>query len=250
MKLEDRINANYKALTSTDKDIFKVILSMNFNTQSPTVQDVADNAHVSTASVHRAIKKVGYKAYTHFKYEMSKAPSLRAIHNTYGDFMIDFINQTITDYDKSDHLELYEKLNSARNIYVYGTGNEQQSALQTFSNHFIYYGKPLITIQTLTDLDIYSRKMTKDDVVFICSLKGMTESYHHILHTLEMKRTYLVSITSDSLNQLSQVSNHSLYFHSDFHHSTTNLHWPSITLRVLLDKLIYEYFLNQSKKEV
>lgn len=242
MSLEDRINASYNQLTQTDKDILHIIMSFDFSKEFPTVQDIANKAHVSTTSVHRAIKKIGYRAYTHFKYDMNEPSVNLESKKSYDTSIIQSIENTLAKYASNDHSVLYDKLYNARNIYIYGTGNEQQSALQTFSNHFIYYGKPLINIQTLTDLDIYSRKMNESDILIICSLNGNTENYQHILNTIDMKKTYTVSITSSNTNSLSQFSKHNLYFYSDFHDSITNLHWPSITLRVLIDKLINSYF--------
>lgn len=246
MSLEDRINASYNQLTQTDKEIFHCIMEFDFNRSFPTVQEIANKAHVSTTSVHRAIKKVGYKAFTHFKYEMKNQTISHKTYQNYDTSMTHAIETTLSGYSSNDHSILYEKLSKARNIYIYGTGNEQQSALQTFSNHFIYYGKPLINIQTLTDLDIYSRKMNRGDILIICSLNGNTDNYQHILNTIEMKKTFTVSITASGSNALSQFSNHNLYFYPDFHTSVTNLHWPSITLRVLLDKLINDFFEKQS----
>lgn len=246
MSLEDRINTYYNQLTQTDKEIFRIIMEFDFKKTFPTVQDIANKAHVSTTSVHRAIKKIGYKAFTHFKYDIKNLNIPLQIQENYDAMMTHAIEKTLKDYSSIDHTVLYEKLSQARNIYIYGTGNEQQSALQTFSNHFIYYGKPLINIQTLTDLDIYSRKMNREDILIICSLNGNTDNYQHILNTIEMKKTFTVSITASSSNALSQFSNHNLYFYPDFHTSVTNLHWPSITLRVLLDKLINDFFEKQS----
>lgn len=242
MTLEERINANYEILTPTDKDILKLLLSLDPSKPVPTVKDIAKKAHVSTTSVHRAIQKVGYKAYTQFKYSLSSFNTSNKYNVNYNEYIESSIATTLRYFSAADHQKLFMAFHNSRNIYLFGTGNEQQTALQTFANHFSYYGRPPIFIHTLTDLEIYSRKMTDKDVIIICSLNGATDNYNHVITTLKMKNTFIVSITLDTSNQLSQNSNHSLYFSSDFHDSNTKLHWPSITLRVLLDSIIYHYF--------
>lgn len=247
MTLEDRINRYYDHLTHTDKQILKVILKLDFKRQNYTVNDIANHAHVSTTSVHRAIKKVGFKAYTEFKYEVQKRTGfVESNGSNYNDNIIESITRTLNDFTETNHDELYEKMNKARTIYAFGTGNEQQSALQIFANHFIYYGKPIIIINTITDLEIYSRKMTEDDLIFFCSLNGNAISYQNVLNTLGLKNTYSVSITLKANNNLSQSCKHNLFFYPDFHQSNTTLHWPSLTLRVLLDALLNDYFLHLS----
>ncbi len=242
MTLEERINANYDILTPTDRQIFKILLSLDPSQPVPTVQDVSKRAHVSTTSVHRAIQKLGYKAYTQFKYSIFPQTKKTLVKTNYKDNLTHSIDETLNYFFETDHSDFYSSLHQARNIYLFGTGNEQQSSLQTFSNHFSYYGISPIFINTLTDLDIYSRKMSGNDVIIFCSLNGSIDNYQQVIKTLKMKNTYIVSITLDVTNPLSQISNHSFYFSSDFHSSTTNLHWPSITLRLLLDAIVYHYF--------
>lgn len=242
MTLEQRINMYYDALTQTDKDILYILSKIDFKKESPTVSDIAAKAHVSTTSVHRAIKKIGFKAYTQFKYALMNQSEVEKNPNNYNTMITHAIQTTLETFDSSDLISLFQKLEHARNIYVFGTGNEQQTALHTFSNHFMYYGKPILQISTLTDLEIYSRKMNESDVIIFCSLKGEAVNYKNVLQTLKIKNTETVSITALGSNPLSQFCKHNLFFVEDFHESTTSLHWPSLTLRVLLDKLLNTYF--------
>lgn len=241
MNFQDRINLYYQDLTDSDKKVISQLQKL-YNSESLTVQRIADAAHVSTTTVHRTIHKLGYRAFTHFKHDRTHFVPSTDLNTSLRESILKVSEKTLENFYELDNTLLYKKLCKATKIYTFGTGNEQLLALQNFAHHFMYYGNPITQLASISDLDIYSRKMQSSDLVIICSLNGNTTNYDHVLQTLKIKQIPILSVTRNSTNELAGNADYNLYFIPDFHSEATTLHWPAVTLNLLLDTLIHEFF--------
>ena len=238
--LTQRINLYYDQLTDTDKHVIKVLSTPHYITPKLTIKEVAKKANVSTTSVHRALKKLHYASFAELKYETLNRDIAQKEITSYTS-IVDVITQTINIFEQKDHQELFQKLHEAQTIYGYGTGTEQLDALKTFSNHFMYYERPLTLLPTQTDLEIKAKKMTANDLLIIVSLNGGIIDYQDTLQSLKLRNVSVLSITQNIKNDLASFADYRLYFENDFHHGLISLHFPALTLNVLLDALIYHY---------
>lgn len=244
MNFEDRINDKYHTLNDTDKYIIKRFIIIKPDWEVMTQQKLADLCNVSTASIHRMLKKLEFSGFSEFKFYMIQAKSTKFEGNNsenYNDFIINVIKNTLELNSKSVFDDVYENLRKAKTVYGFGTGTEQKQALNDFSNNLMYYDRPIVLLDTMTDINLMGLKMGIGDVVFIVSLSGNTPEVAEVIKLLTLKGIVFISITNNTNNAIAAASNINLYYSDDSFHGLTSLHWPAITLKVLIDQLLHGY---------
>lgn len=244
MNFEDRINDKYHMLNDTDKYIIKRFIILKPEWEEMTQQKLADLCNASTASIHRMLKKLGFSGFSEFKYYMIQAKDSELLVNNdtnYDEFIIDVVKKTLDLNSSSVFEEVYESLSKAKTIYGFGTGTEQKQTIKDFSNSLMYYDRPVILLDTMTDINLMGLKMEAGDVVLVVSLSGNTPEVTEIIELLKLKGIIFISITNNTKNAIAAASNINLYFIQDSLHGIQALHWPAITLRVLIDQLLHGY---------
>lgn len=244
MLFEERINSKYNILNDTDRYIIKRFIILKPDWEVMTQQKLADLCNVSTASIHRMLKKLEFTGFSEFKFYMIQAQNKKyevSTNGSYKDFILDVIEKTIDLNSQTVFEEVYNTIKEAKTVYGYGTGTEQKQALIDFSNSLMYYDRPIVLLDTMTDINLMGLKMEANDVVLIVSLSGNTPDVAELIKLLRLKGIIFVSLTSKSNNAIAAASNINLYFSEDSYHGLTSLHWPAITLKVLIDQLLHGY---------
>lgn len=244
MTFEDRINKFYHELNGTDKHIIKQIIVTKPVWDEMTQQKLADLCNASTASIHRMLKRLSFTGFSEFKFFMINAPITdlwKESDESYRDFLIGSIDKSL-ELNSSETLNaVYDVIAGASSVYGYGTGTEQFEALNSFSNHLMYYDRSIIMLNTITDINLMSLKMNVGDVFVIASLSGNTPMLDEMVEILKLKGITIVSITNNTKNAIASSSDLNLYFQDDAYHGIHALHWPAITMRVLFDYMVYGY---------
>lgn len=94
-------------------------LSQNKIDYSWSINDVADKCHTSRTSVLRLAKKLGFKGYSELKYYLSSVDIKKDQKEE--------VLPTEKSYQISDDLkEVFDKLLSSKNIYIYGNGDYEE----------------------------------------------------------------------------------------------------------------------------
>lgn len=254
MTFEDRINTYYHSLNGTDKHIIKQIIINKPQWEEMTQQRLADLCNASTASIHRMLKRLNFSGFSEFKFYMIKRPTVdNWSENTesYRDFIVKTIDTTLEMNAEDVFLRVYDMIENAPELYGFGTGTEQRESLQSFSNHLMYYHTPLIMLDTVTDINLMSLRMKRGDVLFIASLSGNTPMFDEMMSILKLKGVSVISLTNNTKNAISAASDLNLYFQDDSFNGLKSLHWPAITLRILLDQLLHGYisYLDKGHRE-
>lgn len=244
MTLQDRINKYYHDLNGTDKYILKQVALTKPVWEDLTQQRLADLCNASTASIHRMLKRLHFSGFSEFKFFMMNTPPVEEWQETeesYRDFLVNSIDTTLEMNPESTFKELNALFKDANRLYGYGTGTEQREALQSFSNHLMYYHRPITMLNTITDINLMSLRMQPGDVIIITSLSGNTPVIDEIIGILKLKGVVIVSLTNNTRNAIASNSDISFYFHDDTYHGLRSLHWTALTLRVLLDQILHSY---------
>lgn len=244
MNFEDRINTNYHTLNDTDKYIIKRIIITKPQWDDLTQQKLADLCNASTASIHRMLKRLKFSGFSEFKFYMIQSISNEHVisnEGNYKDYILDVIEKTLELNSSEIFQEVFESLHKAKTIYGFGTGTEQNQALSNLSNNLMYYDRPVILLDTMTDINLMALRMEIDDVVIIASLSGNTPQIDEVIKLLKLKGITVISLTNNTKNAIAAAADINLYYQEDAFHGLTSLHWPAITLRVLIDQLLHGY---------
>lgn len=244
MKFEDRINRSFSILNDTDRHIIKKILRNMPNWEETTLQDLADLTNSSTASIHRMLNKLKYSGFSEFKFFMVN--DKKKLYNTnkvadYKQLILQSVENTLKNVNDDTLVEIFQHVENASRIYGFGTGTEQSEALATFAKHMLYYDQPIIMLHSISDINVASLRMKENDVLFVTSLSGNTEDVDELITILRLRGIIIISITSQGSNSIASSSNYNLYFDDDSYYGIHSLHWPALSLKVLLDYILHRY---------
>lgn len=248
MNLDTLINENYNKLNSNDFYILQYVrehipICLNYS-----ISELAEKCNVSTASILRTTKKLGFTGYSEFKYHLRQDKTTgKQIH-----IKTDFIGEINNDIQQTVKLfeqntvknTIFQMMKDADTLYAYGTGYGQRLILSEFARCLINVKKNLIVIPASTELNISMASMKKNDLLFIASLSGNLKFTKEIILNLMLREVPTISITNLNNNELASLAKYNFYFQSSSINKDNNLNTSSyLTLHLLLH-LIYEEFIN------
>lgn len=70
MALLDQFMKNVDVLSEIENQCFQEILKMNLYKKTITIQYLADMLNVSTTTIYRMVKKLGYPSFKEFSYDL------------------------------------------------------------------------------------------------------------------------------------------------------------------------------------
>lgn len=205
------------SLTLTELGVLRYFDANKKSLLDMSVQAVADANFVSTATVIRLAKKLGYSGFSELKFqireelrkqsEVNKSLTFESIVDEH----IDNILNTRDLINKSLILDVVNKMNKADNIHFFGKGLTNSITS--------YYSKILFTLginnYIYEDTHIAylaAEKMNKKDLVFIVSLSGNTNQAIRMAQIAKSRKATIISITSNTSNTLSTLSDVQLTF--------------------------------------
>ncbi|QRV22096.1 MurR/RpiR family transcriptional regulator [Lacrimispora saccharolytica] len=246
MNLDALINENYDKLNNNDFYILQYVkehipLCLNFS-----ISELSEKCSVSTASILRTAKKLGFSGYSEFKYylrqEKTNEKNISIKRELVSELNND-IQQTIKLFEQNTVKNvIFNMMKEADVIYAYGTGHGQRLILSEFARCLMNVKKNLIVIPASTELNIAMDTMKKNDLLFIASLSGNLKFTKEVILNLMLKEIPTVSITNLSNNELASLVKYNFYYQSSSISKDRNLNTSSFLTLHLLLHLIYEEY--------
>lgn len=207
------------------------------------MKDLADQTYTSISTLHRLILKIGFKGFSDFKLRISDdiQRANKEVTNPFNDEV--YLENYLNNIRLTKHLNEHEISRVAQviidkeNLYCFGTGFKQKQVIDNFSNDLIYYGHSLLTLRTENDFRMASKNFDKESLIIIVSLSGDIETIKEIIDTCKLKDATVISVTSDTVNQLSALADYSLYYKENVL-DNLDKHWNINTLNFLVNYLI------------
>lgn len=197
----DKISINFNRLSKAEKKTCTSILNNPEIIIEKSISDAATIYDVSTSSIQRVAKKLGYKGYSEFKYsleEHSTNASKKDDHESLSSQLFDVYTATLLDWKKSiedDKFIKLAKLIKEKNLKTIGIGNSGLAA-----SHLVYslymYGKWAECLNNTTKIDYLEYGITENDLYIIFSMSGCLVSINRI-KTWKKKKATIVLITAD-----------------------------------------------------
>lgn len=215
MRLETLIDENYEKLNENDLYIWKYILHHKKECQTMSIQELASNCNVSHTTILRFTHKLGLQGYSemkiHLKWEDKEQNKFdnREIEKTYKD-----IEKTMEIMKKRDFYDVFELLESAERIYVYGSGAVQKNAAKDLKRSMIFGNKLVYVLEGREESNIILDALSSKDIFFLLSLSGNNLFMNEFARKLKKKGIKIISITQVGNNELSSLSDVSLQFYT------------------------------------
>lgn len=205
------------SLTITELAVLRYLDANKKQVLDMSVQAVADKNFVSTATIIRLAKKIGYSGFAELKFSIrEEIKNFEKVNDslTFESILEEHVNNIIDTknlINKNLIVKVVNKMMKAENIHFFGKG---------LTNTIVsYYSKILFTlgINNFIYEDTHiaylaAEKMDKSDLVFIVSLSGNTHQPVRMAQIAKSRKATIISITSNTSNSLSSLSDVQLTF--------------------------------------
>jgi len=221
-----KINNIYDNMTDVDKKIANYINENKGLITKLSVSELAQNANVSSASIVRFSRKLGYNGFGELKIEIAKDLTLNSKNYSYivkdSDVGINSIVnnitsktiETITNTTKLNELDTIEKsieeIINAKNVYVFGVGGSALVALD-LQQKLLRINKPTITFLDSHTQLMVSSNLDKEDVAIAISYSGKSKEVIKAIENGKSNGAKCISITKYGENDLNKLCDINLF---------------------------------------
>ncbi|UUV98915.1 MurR/RpiR family transcriptional regulator [Vagococcus luciliae] len=242
MNFDQHIQVYFESLSVSEKEIIYYIQNHKQEVVNLSAVDFAEKVLSSKSSISRLAQKLNYKGFSEMKYAIEQDLN-KAIVAPFD--LVDNIRQNIDktfQYAEQVNFQpLLSQMKNAKNILIYATGFTQNNYSKDFSNELFLSNRPNFLISGETSFEIISQTLTQNDLVFIASLGGNTESIQNTVKFLNINKIPICSVTSFGKNFLTDYSNYQLFYEisnvpSPISENCTNMIGLNIILSILSQK--------------
>lgn len=211
MKLQELINKHYSKLNENDLYIWDYISNHRKECEKLAIDQLAYKCNVSRTTVLRFAQKLSLKGYGELKV-LLKLDNQKAKENLDDVDLIQRSYETVAENIKNlDCTEIFEKMDSARNIYIYGVGMIQSSIKREFKRLFMNAGVIVYNLSGYAEAGNVLDIVDDRDLFFMVSVSGENEVILDLTKKLKIKNVPIVSITCLRDNSLSHLADYNLY---------------------------------------
>ncbi|WP_025724386.1 MurR/RpiR family transcriptional regulator [Acholeplasma granularum] len=212
------------SLSILELELLRYLDSHKSEIQNLSIQKLAEMRFVSTATIIRLCKKIGFKGYIELKYylqEETLKDSLRL--KTTG--VIDVLNNSVETINKTSKMLNLKQVEALidlmlepnKRIHFFGKGLN--------STILSYFNKLLLTRGVISGFYedthiayIAAEKMNKDDIVVLCSLSGKTHQVIRMAQISKSRSATIVTVTSNDPNEIAKSADFPFSFYKSEEH--------------------------------
>ncbi len=212
MNIQEMVYSNYKYLNETDLHIWRYVCENKKICSVQSIDEMAEKCNISRTTITRFVKKIGLKGFSEFKVLLSwENNSGHYVEDNAFDTACDFIAQYVENQKKNNYESICRMIYEAPRIFIYGTGDIQNSVARQFKRMFLSCQEIIYDFDGRTFDKAFFSLVHKDDLVIMISLSGTNEEALCIADQLKVKGTKIISITEFKDNPLTSRSDESLY---------------------------------------
>ncbi len=209
-----------RTLSGTEYHILEFVVKNQEKVLDMTVQELSDTMYVSTASIMRFCKKLGFSGFSEFKFHLKREVSAKIIATS--KLSVEDMKQSmLSDLEKTNSfidahtLETVVSLLTAdKNIHFFAKGittcvfSYFQKYLLTLGKHSTIYGDTHIAYLGV-------ERMTEQDVFIVASLSGLTAQVIKAAQIAKANGATIIAFSKMNNNPLSAIAHHSFYVPSE-----------------------------------
>ena len=239
MKIEQQINKYYDSLTPNDQYICECILNHPNDCIRLSIDEFAMKYHISTSGLSRFAQKIQLSGYSELRAVLRLNESNQVNSNKSIDQLMNCYNRVIEDIDQKDCSIMFEKMNAANRIIVFGEDFFQGRVAKEMKRIFLPTGKIIYDAYGHDIIQTLKKFIKEDDIVFFISLNGESPSMIEFAKEIRMRGIYTVSITKMQSNALARLCDENLYVQSMQIPVNEHLNYDVTTPYFILIELLY-----------
>lgn len=248
----------YSLLSETERYLLEYIHQNIEEIATMSIVKLSERANVSTATIVRLMKKIGYNGYTSFKYRLKQDKKMADTGDWLGDIDEDIkrvIKKNEEEVLKTTQLQsigqiedAVQKMYDAEKIFIFSRGfsemiaKEMMIKLQTLNKICETHEDPNI-------IRIKSRNLKKNDLAIFVSLNGETSELVEACQNLNIKQVTTITLTTRIDSSLSKLSDMTLLGYKVDHSLFQEYEVRSrLSLNVIARILLDAYVIRTNKK--
>ncbi|WP_254052935.1 MurR/RpiR family transcriptional regulator [Gemella sp. ND 6198] len=209
----NNLKENYDKLSISEQQAIDYLMKQD-NIEYVTLKEIGQAVLVSSSTIIRACKKLGYNTFIDLKYDLRTSKELSKSENSSTSNFVQLKEQlsvefgrTMSILNQKDFEIFSDIIIKSRRIFCVGSGssymvmsdfNRKLKLINLWSNdYFEHY-----SIKRISDIS------TNKDVILVFSLGGNTEIINDSLLEAKQNGTTILSITSLSNSPLAKISDH------------------------------------------
>lgn len=176
-----------------------------------SVKELAEKTFVSTATVMRVAKKLGYSGFSELKYalkkeldeakkEQSNTKDLEKIKTT----LLDEVALTMTKLNDEDIKTVAKILKSDCRVHMFAKGLSLNVLEYAFKQLQTAY-RPIYLYNDTHIAYINAENFTNEDVIFLASLSGKTHQVVRVAQIAKSRGAKIITLTGRRVNELSKL---------------------------------------------
>lgn len=237
--------------TTLEKEVIKFIKSDPNVVNNITLTQFADLIFVSSATISRTLKKLGFEGFSEFKYRLNEVlsnGSQEKINNENGNAnyfleLVDNIQETLTSIGQDSTNQFVEQIQTKQSIAVIGVG-ASTSIAQDLSRRLFMLGYNASSRSDWDELEWQSKRLTSNDLAIIVSLSGETKQLVSYVKEMKKKDVFIVLIVAMSDTTIEQFADLSIKGKSKIiYYQGSDVSFRS-PLTAIIDYLIYHLATN------
>lgn len=208
------------SLTISELDVLRFIDGNKKVFLESSIKELAKLTFVSTATVMRLCKKLGFTGYLEFKYIIKEELSKEEIKMKPESFqeLLNYNIKTITETAKmiseEKVKEVVNHIKNKKRIHFFGKGLTS-TILQYASKELMTSNYPNTNYQDTHIAYISAESMSEDDILFVASMSGNTHQIVRASQIAKSRNATVVTISSNGDNELSKIGDYNFTFYKD-----------------------------------
>lgn len=209
----ENLKENYDKLTVSEQEVIDFLMKQE-KIEKITLKEIKQEIFISSSTVIRACKKLGYETYNDLRYELKLSKEKSTLKTNYistfehmkEQLSVEFL-RTISILSEKDFNKFSDIIINARRVFCVGIGssyvpiidfNRKLKLINIWAND--YYEQ--YSIARIPDIS------TEKDVIIVFSLGGKNIEVNNSLLEAKKNGTKILAITSLATNKLAKISDH------------------------------------------
>lgn len=248
----------------TEQRIANYLLENSKNIASMNVAELAVKANVSSASVIRFSRQMGYSGYPEFKVDylseekqqkssgnilygnLEKTDTTEQIISKTGHLFTTAIQDSLALLDADTIDTLAKNMVSAKRIVLFGIGASAVVASDIF-HKLIRVNKNTLFSPDLHAQLAYSANLSAEDMAIAVTARGNTADINRMLKSAKNEGCLTVALTRFGQDEATRLADHTLPYFYDEQHSQLGVITPQVLQMIAFDVLFFKYLTQVSR---
>lgn len=213
MALLDQFMKNVDVLSEIENQCFQEILKMNLDKKTITIQYLADMLNVSTTTIYRMVKKLGYPSFKEFSYDLvyHKRKSFLQYHQVddIEEQMKEQFLETLNYLKNMDLNPLLQCIDQSNSLLIASSGLNNNIA-KILATKLSLMGKKVSFPEDPWIAFLEASQLSSNDLLIAFSRDGHTQQVLNIIKNAKVSHGKVLLITQGQKSQMKNLADYVL----------------------------------------